>query len=58
MNDRRDYGGSDRFEHMARPASASTRTKLKKFLLRYYPPGECRPSAHGEESANTFRKKF
>ena len=37
--DERDYGGAERFEHMARPATASTRTKLKKFLLRYYPPG-------------------
>ena len=33
-----DYGGSERFEQRA-PATASTRTKLKKFLLRYYPPG-------------------
>ena len=38
-NRARDYGGSERLEPRARPATASTRTKLKKFLLRYYPPG-------------------
>jgi hypothetical protein len=39
---RRDYGAGERFEQAARPASAATRTKLKKFLLRYYPPGASR----------------
>ena len=29
----------ERFERRARPATASARPKLKKFLLRYYPPG-------------------
>ena len=55
----RDYGGSDRFEQMARPASASTRTKLKKFLLRYYPPGEFRRrrgSSHTRRTAPVLFK--
>ena len=29
----------ERFERRSRPATASARPKLKKFLLRYYPPG-------------------
>ena len=35
----RDYGGEGRFEQRARPAVAASKAKLRKFLLRYYPPG-------------------
>ena len=35
----REYGGEERSTQRARPAVSSSRVKLKKFLLRYYPPG-------------------